>query len=161
METERRPVAATIQDRHARESGHPTSIVACARGWIGTPYVHQASLKGAGCDCLGLLRGVWRELTGEDGEQLPAYSFDWAEASGVESLRAALLRYADSIARENIAPGDIALFRMRPRGPAKHCAIVARGADTLTLIHSRQNKRVSEEPFTRFWRSHLAFAFRV
>ena len=33
-------------------------IVRAARGWIGTPYVHQASVRGAGCDCLGLLRGV-------------------------------------------------------------------------------------------------------
>lgn len=32
-------------------------IIDAARDWIGTPYVHQASAKGAGCDCLGLLRG--------------------------------------------------------------------------------------------------------
>ena len=38
--------------------------VASARGWLGTPYHHQASLKGVGCDCLGLLRGVWREVIG-------------------------------------------------------------------------------------------------
>lgn len=31
-------------------------IVAAARGWIGTPYLHQASLKGVGTDCLGLVR---------------------------------------------------------------------------------------------------------
>ena len=30
-------------------------VVATARAWIGTPYVHQASVRGAGCDCLGLL----------------------------------------------------------------------------------------------------------
>ena len=35
-------------------------IVAAARGWVGTPYRHQASLKGIGADCLGLVRGVWR-----------------------------------------------------------------------------------------------------
>ena len=35
-------------------------VVAEARMWIGTPYVHQASALGAGCDCLGLVRGVWR-----------------------------------------------------------------------------------------------------
>ncbi len=28
-------------------------IVRAARGWIGTPYRHQASLKGVGTDCLG------------------------------------------------------------------------------------------------------------
>jgi NlpC/P60 family putative phage cell wall peptidase len=35
-------------------------IGAEARAWIGTPDRHQASLKGMGCDCLGLVRGVWR-----------------------------------------------------------------------------------------------------
>ncbi len=40
----------------------PVALVTAARGWIGTPYIHQASLKDIGCDCLGLLRGVWREV---------------------------------------------------------------------------------------------------
>jgi hypothetical protein len=40
-------------------------IVAETRAWIGTPYRHQASLKGVGCDCLGLVRGVWRAVIGE------------------------------------------------------------------------------------------------
>ena len=39
-------------------------IVAETRDWIGTPYRHQASLKGVGCDCLGLVRGVWRNVIG-------------------------------------------------------------------------------------------------
>ena len=39
-------------------------ILSEARDWLGTPYRHQASLKGAGCDCLGLVRGVWRALEG-------------------------------------------------------------------------------------------------
>ena len=55
-------------------------IVAAARGWIGTPYVHQASVKGAGTDCLGLVRGIWRELYGPEPEALPAYTPDWGEA---------------------------------------------------------------------------------
>ena len=38
-----------------------TRIVDLARGWIGTPYLHQASCRGIGCDCLGLVRGVWRD----------------------------------------------------------------------------------------------------
>jgi cell wall-associated NlpC family hydrolase len=39
-------------------------VVALARTWLGTPYHHQASLRGAGADCLGLLRGVYAELYG-------------------------------------------------------------------------------------------------
>ncbi len=93
-------------------------IVAIARSWIGTPYVHQASLKGAGCDCLGLIRGIWRELYGEEPEDVPPYSMDWAEAAGGETLYMALSRHARSIPTSEVAPGDIALFRMLPRGPA-------------------------------------------
>ncbi|HEX3653722.1 MAG TPA: hypothetical protein VHU18_12965 [Rhizomicrobium sp.] len=191
-------------------------IIAVARSWIGTPYVHQASLKQAGCDCLGLLRGVWRELYGEEPEETPPYSLDWAEATGAETLYMALRRHAREIGFERLAPGDIALFRMSGssrataslherggRGPAKHCGIVAskyltsplwggrraegepgvglsrksphpirfaslngpisppRGGESFTLIHARQNKRVSEEPLSAFWRGKLAFAFRI
>src|SRR5215470_3685481 len=64
-----------------------TDIITLARGWIGTPYRHQASLKGVGCDCLGLLRGVWPELHGEEPEDVPPYSSDWSEATGAEALR--------------------------------------------------------------------------
>jgi NlpC/P60 family putative phage cell wall peptidase len=151
--------------------GGGNDIVHIARSWIGTPYVHQASVKGAGCDCLGLLRGVWRELHGDEPEDAPPYSPDWAEASGEETLYRALGRHLGEIAKADIGPGDIALFRMARHGPSKHCGIIAldRGsqsggsdsASRMTLIHARQNKRVSEEPFSPFWRHKLAFAFRL
>ena len=155
-------------------------IIAIARSWIGTPYVHQASVKGAGCDCLGLLRGVWRERNGEEPEAAPPYSPDWAEATGEETLYKALARHLREIEPSALAPGDIALFRMARTGPAKHCGVVAAlkqrsdsalenpltqrsdsASKTLTLIHARQNKRVSEEAFTEFWRRKLAHAFRI
>src|SRR4051794_30979579 len=87
-------------------------VVQIARSWIGTPYVHQASLKGVGCDCLGLLRGIWRELYGEEPEEAPAYSLDWAEAAGTETLYMATQRHARQISPTEISPGDVALFRM-------------------------------------------------
>ena len=60
--------------------------VAEARLWLGTPYVHQASCRGAGTDCLGRLRGVWRALYGAEPEAVPAYTPDWAEPVGDEVL---------------------------------------------------------------------------
>ncbi len=138
-----------------------TDIVAVARTWIGTPYIHQASLKGAGCDCLGLLRGVWRELRGDEPETPPPYSPDWAEASREETLYSALKRHLTEIDRAALAPGDIALFRMLRNGPAKHCGIVGEKDGARTLIHARQNHRVAEEPLTHFWQSKLASAFRL
>jgi NlpC/P60 family putative phage cell wall peptidase len=155
----RRSLSLTTSPTSPRGGGE--EIVLLARSWIGTPYVHQASLKGAGCDCLGLLRGVWRELHGGEPETAPPYSPDWAEAHAAETLRDALSRHFEEISFAEIAPGDVVLFRMAPRAPAKHCAIVGERDGALTLIHARQNKRVSEEPFTLFWRRRLAFVFRI
>ena len=136
-------------------------VVRAARSWIGTPYLHQASVKGAGCDCLGLLRGVWRELKGAEPEAVPPYTPDWAEATGRETLRDALARHLAPVERTRLAPGDVALFRMQPGGPAKHCGIVAERDGRLTLIHARQNKRVSEEALSSAWLAKLAYVFRI
>src|SRR5437016_4134796 len=89
-----------------------TRIITEARSWIGTPYHHQASLKGAGCDCLGLLRGVWRGAIGSEPETPPAYSMDWAEATGEESLRDAAGRHLIEIPIAAFEAGDVLLFRM-------------------------------------------------
>lgn len=139
----------------------PQALIDAARGWIGTPYVHQASLKGSGCDCLGLLRGVWREVLGAEPEKPPPYSRDWAEAKGEETLRDALARNLSPVALADLAAGDVVLFRMIAHGPAKHCGILGDDAGGLTLIHARQNKRVSEERFSTAWRRKAAYAFRV
>ena len=145
-------------------------VLRVARSWIGTPYVHQASVKGAGCDCLGLLRGVWRELRGAEPEDPPPYSPDWAEATGQETLYKALSRHLAEIPRAALAPGNVALFRMSAFGPAKHCGIVGEhilpqdgpgDPRRLTLIHARQNRRVAEELLTPFWRTRLTRAFRL
>ena len=47
-------------------AANPARVIAAARAWLGAPYRHQASALGAGCDCLGLARGVWRALYGPD-----------------------------------------------------------------------------------------------
>jgi NlpC/P60 family putative phage cell wall peptidase len=118
-------------------------------------------VKGAGCDCLGLLRGVWRELYGDEPEIAPPYSPDWAEATREETLYGALKRYLVEIDPRDLAPGDAALFRMMPSGPAKHCGIVGEKKGSLTLIHARQNKRVSEELFSLPWRRKISSAFML
>ena len=86
-------------------------IVAEARSWIGTPYHHATSLKGIGCDCLGLVRGVWRAVLGPEPEAAGPYSPDWAEAGGEERLLWAARRHMVEIDPADLAPGDVLLFR--------------------------------------------------
>ena len=81
-------------------------------GRIGTPYVHQASVRGAGADCLGLVRGVWREILGEEPEVPPPYTADWGETGREELLMAAGLRHMAQVTG-GWAEGQVLLFRMR------------------------------------------------
>jgi NlpC/P60 family putative phage cell wall peptidase len=131
-------------------------IVAEARRWIGTPYHHQASLIGVGCDCLGLARGIWRAVVGPEPELAPPYSPDWAEASGLESLALAGERHFVSCDPRNFAPGDVLLFRWRDHLPAKHLAIASSAG---RMIHAHNGACVAEVSISAWWRRHLAFAY--
>lgn len=138
-------------------TANPRAIVAEARSWIGTPYRHQASLKGVGCDCLGLVRGVWRAFFGEEPESIDAYTPDWAEASGIEQLAEAALRHLVPIDPMQFGSGDVLLFRWRPGLAAKHAAIAA-SADT--MVHAHDGAAVAEVAIAPWWRRRLAYAFR-
>ena len=81
-------------------------IVRLARHWIGTPYHHQASVRGVGTDCVGLIRGLYRELYGIEAETPPPYARDWAEASGKQTLLEAARRHLIEIPRTDARPGD-------------------------------------------------------
>lgn len=131
--------------------------VAIARSWSGTPYHHQASLKGHGADCLGLVRGVWRELFGREPETPPPYAPDWAETGGREDMLAAARRHFAQIAIADMRAGDVVIFRMSPGATAKHIAILA--SDT-TIIHAMEGVVVSEVALTSWWRRRIAAAFR-
>jgi len=82
-------------------------------------------VKGVGCDCLGLVRGVWRELCGPEPEAMPAYTRDWGNATGSETLIAAACRHLTKLDDVGeAAPGDVLVFRMRDGGVAKHAGIL-------------------------------------
>ena len=131
-------------------------IVEAARGWIGTPYRHQASRKGVGTDCLGLLRGVWREVIGPEPERAPPYSPDWAEALGQETLLEAAQRHMVEITPGQAEAGDVLLFRMGLGMPAKHCAIVS-GPER--VIHAYWGRSVCETRLVPWWQRRIAAAF--
>lgn len=132
------------------------AIIAEARAWLGTPYRHQASTRGAGCDCLGLVRGVWRAVCGAEPEAPPPYTPDWAECAGRETLRDAAARHLVSVQIAFAAPGDVLLFRMRSDAPMKHAAILSTPD---RIIHAYWGRAVVENRLAPFWRARLAAAF--
>ncbi|WP_323770067.1 NlpC/P60 family protein [Antarctobacter sp.] len=136
-------------------------VVCAARGWLGTPYVHQASCRGAGCDCLGLLRGVWREVIGPEPEEVPAYSMDWAEPQGDESLWRAGLQHMVPKVRDDAAEGDVLLFRMRDGSIAKHVGIQAQTGGMASFIHAYTGHGVIESALSAPWARRVVARFAL
>ncbi len=141
----------------ARANTAPARIIKATRRWIGTPYHDQASVRGVGCDCLGLIRGVWREVVGPEPMPVPPYSRDWGETGPVEVLaeaaRAAMIEIDVAEART----GDVVLFRMRVGAIAKHAGILS---PSHHFIHAYERTGVIEEALTAAWQRRIAFAFR-
>lgn len=138
-------------------------VLTITRAWLGTPYRHQASVRGEGADCLGLLRGVWRELFGAEPERTPPYRPDWAEVGGDETLLGAARRWLCEIPVDAARAGDVLLFRMAPGSPAKHCAILSfgslGGSEEPRMIHAYWGRAVVESWMGVWWRRRLVAAF--
>ena len=134
----------------------PAFVIATARSWLGTPYHDQASLRGVGCDCLGLARGVWRAVVGDEPFPIPPYSRDWGETGPREVLAEGARAMMSEIVSTDVSPGALVLFRMAPRAIAKHVGILT-APDR--FIHTYERLGVVEEQLTQSWRRRIAFAF--
>ncbi|WP_159592238.1 NlpC/P60 family protein [Chelativorans xinjiangense] len=132
------------------------AAVAEALSWVGTPYRHQASRKGIACDCLGLVRGVWRALYGAEPEATGPYSMDWAETGGGERLFAAARRHFVECADGGLAAGRVVLFRWRPHLPAKHAGILV-AVDA--FVHAYEGQAVVVSQLVPQWRRRIAGVF--
>lgn len=133
------------------------AIVAAARGWIGTPYRHQAARRGIGCDCLGLVAGVWAEIYGAMPDYDRSYSADWAESAGAgEPLLDACKTHCDTVSIGDEQPGDLLVFRWSAHVAAKHLAILSAPA---MMIHARERHAVCETALTGWWTRRLVAVF--
>ena len=134
----------------------PLAVVAAARAWLGTPYHHQASCRGVGADCLGLIRGVYRDVLQREPELPPAYSRDWGQADGCETLIEAAMRHLNEIPVADAAAGDIVIFRLRAGLVAKHIGLKVSQS---TMIHAVEGLPATEVPLTPWWQRRIAAAF--
>lgn len=136
------------------------AIVATARRWLGTPYHHQAAVRGVGCDCLGLVRGVYAEYAGFHPEAPPPYAPDWADSDGRETMLEAATRHLVACPADDLTAGRVAIFRLRPQFVAKHAAILT---SSISMIHAIEGGPVAEVALSAWWRRRIAavFAFPV
>ncbi|EAU40124.1 hypothetical protein FP2506_11227 [Fulvimarina pelagi HTCC2506] len=141
----------------AADGAPAARVVRLAEAWLGTPYRHQGSRKSVGCDCLGLVRGVWRDLYGEEPERPAPYAVDWVlDRSGERLLEAAGRHLVASECRRP-EPGSVVLFRWRNRLPASHCGIVDGGG---RLIHAYDGSAVVRSAMPEPWMRRIAGIFQ-
>jgi cell wall-associated NlpC family hydrolase len=135
-------------------------VVACARGWIGTPFHHQARLKGVGVDCAGLVIGVARELgLVPEGFDINGYP---RQPDGQAMLRWCR-EHMQEVAFGTLKPGHVVVVRF-DRHP-QHVGLVGNywhGEGVHSIIHalSLPPARVVETRlmFTRAMQPVAAFA---
>lgn len=130
--------------------------VAAALKWLGTPYRHQASRIGAGCDCLGLVRGVWRSLYGIEPQVTPPYRRTVRDRVGAGALLVAAETHFIETS-EPAEPGRVLLFRLLPNLPPRHCAILI-APDR--FVHAQERLGVIAAQFDENWRRKLHSTYR-
>jgi NlpC/P60 family putative phage cell wall peptidase len=144
-------------DRATARTLDPAAVADAARGWIGTPYRHQASALGLGADCLGVVRGVWRELIGPEPEPPPPYARSWAEDGAGELMLDAARRWLVPAPAGAIEAGDVLLFRVARDRVAKHCGIAT---GPRTMVHAYDGHAVAETAIPDIWLTRLVARFR-
>jgi NlpC/P60 family putative phage cell wall peptidase len=132
-------------------------VIAEARTWLGTPWHHQASVKGAGCDCIGFVRGVAERFVGPVPLALD-YTATWHLYRAEPRMYLGFKERCEEIDPAEARVADILLFGAG-KGPAHHCAFLTPEGG---LIHCYQEAgRVVEHSFSPVWRPRLRHAFRL
>lgn len=132
-------------------------LAALARGWIGTPFVEGAAVRGVGCDCLGLVRGVLAEATGRPLIVPPPPGRDWALDRRLDPLLSGLARHADRVGKADARPGDVLVFRYHANVAGHHCGMLSAPG---RMIHAAERSGVAEVGLDA-WERRLAAVFRM
>lgn len=85
------------------------AVVAEALTWLGTPYHHQADVKGAGVDCAMILVRVFHTVGLIPDIDPRPYPPDWHMHRDAERYLGWVQQYADEVTTPQ--PGDIVMFQ--------------------------------------------------
>lgn len=125
-----------------------------ARRWVGTPFHHQASTIGVGCDCIGLIRGIGRNLelagpTPQEWRTMGGYS----RVPSPRIMGAHMMKYMEQTTDPK--PGDVAWIAWR-KGIPMHVAVISQMGDRTMLIHASEGfGKVVEHEFSQQWRDKV------
>jgi NlpC/P60 family putative phage cell wall peptidase len=135
----------------------PADLVTEARSWLGTPFHWQASLKGVGCDCKGLIWGVARALGLPEADSRFAGIADYGRRVPVPTLLRGMAATFDRVT--DPAPGDVLLFVMA--GQPQHLGIHA-GEHVIHTYNGGPGRVIETRlnPPRRPWPLHSAWRFR-
>ena len=87
-----------------------TAVVSEAESWLGTPYHHEARIKGHGVDCAQILVGVFANVGLIEPVRLPHYPMDWNLHRDEERYLDILARYTREIGSAP-RPADIVVWK--------------------------------------------------
>lgn len=140
------------------------AVVAEAREWIGTPFVHGQALKGIGCDCIGLVAGVAAALA------LPE-AFAWHQDRELRNygrqpqpgpLLSACAKYLDCVPARDVQLGDVLLMNVFPRVVQPMHFGYAVGLDPFYIVHGYEPAGgVVMHAIDARWRRRICGAFRL
>ena len=134
-------------------------IVAEARSWLGTRWHHQASVKGVGCDCAGLVIGVARSLGIEGIEEYEGSSemHGYGRQPTADTLRKACAQFFLPVPPRPLLAGNILLMRFS--NEPQHFALLA-GGDPPHIIHAYAQARMTvEHALDALWLSRVVAAY--
>lgn len=144
-------------------------VVLAAQRWVGTRFRHQGRERAVGgsrggCDCLGLLVGVAKELDllSESGKRLADFDVrDYGHIPDGEKLQTMLGQLLCEVSPRQIKAGDVLLMRFE-REP-QHLAIVSDMAEGgLGIIHAYAAvRKVVEHRLDAPWRSRIVRVYRL
>jgi NlpC/P60 family putative phage cell wall peptidase len=144
------------------------SVLAAARLWKGTPFAWEASLRGVGCDCRGLLAGAARDAGRPEAEEIEARLTGYARhvddavlLAGLDRLFAPVWPAAalpDAVLPPGLLQaGDVLAIRLK--GKVQHLAI-ATGSGGMVHAYLGEPALVCEVPLSGFWQRRIAGVWR-
>ncbi len=119
------------------EISQRAAIVSEARSWVGTPYHHQADVKGAGVDCGMLLVRVFVDSGMCEPFDPRPYADDWYLHRAEEKYLGFVFDRTRQV--QDAQPGDVIVFKYG-RCYSHGGIVIAR--NPLRIVHAYQPARV-------------------